>query len=161
MLPADKLLLERIGARLRELREAAELTQDEVGERAGFTGKYIGEIEKGVRDMPLSTFRAVVQNGVGADFEAVFGGRVPRRHEAVQHMFARDVEVTATLLADLPLRVRRPLLVLVREVRVLDAQRASGSSRAAEGRAPYSPATRRRSRGVKSPRPHADRTRRT
>lgn len=37
----------RLGKRLRELRERAGLTQDKAAERAGITGKYWGEVERG------------------------------------------------------------------------------------------------------------------
>ena len=132
MLPADRTLLQHIGARLRELREAAALTQDEVGERAGFSGKYIGEIEKGKRDVPMSTLRAVVEGGLGAQLEAVFGGRASRRdrYDPPKVAFARDVEAIATVIAALPLRIRRPALALAEELQ----ERTAPVSRAAEGR---------------------------
>lgn len=129
MLPADKALMERLGARLREIRERAKLSQEAVGERAGFSGKYIGEIEKGVRDVPLSTLRAVVEAGLGLRIDAFFGER-PRRASAEKAPLARDVELTATMLATLPMKMRRPLLALVEAVR--DDQPV----RAAEGPGP-------------------------
>jgi transcriptional regulator with XRE-family HTH domain len=114
MLPADKALMERIGARLRELRERAHLTQDEVGERAGFGGKYVGEIERGIRDVPLSTLRAVAESGLGIRLETVFV-EGPRRRIAVEPL-PRDVELTAAMIAKLPIGLRRPLLALVEAV---------------------------------------------
>ena len=138
MLPADQAMFERLGARLRELRTAAKLTQDQVGERAGFSGKYVGEIEKGVRDVPLSTLRAVVENGLGMALSAVFTGR-SRRLDATPPTHARDVDLTASMIAGLPLRVRRPMLALAREIAELEivavAQTtAEPSSKAAEHR---------------------------
>lgn len=109
-------MAQRIGARLRDLRVAAKLTQEEVGERSGFSGKYVGEIEKGVRDVPLSTLRAVVEAGLGARMESVFGGRASRAAEAMRISYARDVEMTAELLAQVPLAERRALLALVKEL---------------------------------------------
>lgn len=111
MLPADRQLFERIGQRIRELRENASLSQEQVGDRAGFGGKYIGEIEKGIRDVPLSTLRAVVENGLGVTLETIFSGRT-RYIERAEH--ARDVELTAAALADMPLRVRRAVNALVK-----------------------------------------------
>jgi transcriptional regulator with XRE-family HTH domain len=75
MVPADRALLEQLGARIREIRESKKLTQDEIAERAGFGGKYIGEVEKGLRDVPVSTLRAVAENGLGIRIEALFDGR--------------------------------------------------------------------------------------
>jgi transcriptional regulator with XRE-family HTH domain len=104
--------MERLGVRLREVRERAKLSQEAVGERAGFTGKYIGEIEKGVRDVPLSTLRAVVESGLGLELDTIFGER-PHRRVAIDRVLARDVELTAELLSGLPLKMRRPLVALV------------------------------------------------
>ncbi len=116
MLPADKALLERLGARLRELREQAKLSQEAVGERAGFGGKYIGEIERGVRDVPLSTLRTVAESGLGVRIDTLFGDRAYRVIAVPRSEHARDVEMTASIVSRLPLRVRRPLLALIEAV---------------------------------------------
>ena len=108
-----RALLERLGACLRELRAAANLSQEEVGERAGF-GKYIDEIEKGLRDVPNSTLRAVVENGLGLRIDAAFAGK-PMRLAAVA-IHSRDVELTAEASSRMPLRLRRPLLALVKVI---------------------------------------------
>lgn len=111
MLPADRTLLERIGKRIRALREKAGLSQEAIGERAGFGGKYIGEIEKGVRDVPLSTLRAVAESGLGVTVETLLSeGWEP----VSPGVYAQDVEQTAAMFAELPVRVRRALLGLVR-----------------------------------------------
>lgn len=99
------------GARLRELLVAADLSQEEVGERAGFGGKYIGEIEKGTRDVPISTLRAVIENGLGLRIDAAFTGKATRVAAIAVH--PRDVELTAEAISRLPLKLRRPLLSLV------------------------------------------------
>jgi len=112
MLPADRVLLARLGARLRAIREAAKLSQEEVGERAGFGGKYIGEIEKGIRDLPVSTLRAVAESGLGIRLESLFAGRI-RRIAADGQAHAQDVEITAAILAELPMKIRRPVLALL------------------------------------------------
>jgi transcriptional regulator with XRE-family HTH domain len=131
MLPADKLLCQRLGARLRELRETARLTQEQVGERAGFSGKYISEIEKGIRDVPISTLRAVVEHGLGLAIDAAFGGRAVRNDVTAGPAYAHDVQATAEALAGLPLGVRRPFAALAREIGYL-VPRTTGASRAAE-----------------------------
>src|ERR1700733_3086122 len=115
MLPADKALMERLGARLREIREHAKLSQEAVGERAGFSGKYIEEIEKGVRDVPMSTLRALVESGLGVRMDVLFVER-PGRIATYKPALARDIEITASLLAILPMKMRRPLLALVEAV---------------------------------------------
>jgi transcriptional regulator with XRE-family HTH domain len=136
MLPADRILLERLGARLREIREAANLSQEAVGEKAGFGGKYIGEIEKGIRDVPLSTLRAVAENGLGIKIETLLAGRI--RHVAAdEQTHARDIEITAAILAELPMKIRRPLLALLKAFSEAPSQASSEPaplSKAAERR---------------------------
>lgn len=124
MLPADKALMERLGARLRKIREDSDLTQDQVAERAGFGGKYLGEIEKGLRDVPLSTLRAIVENGLGLQLDAVFTGKggTPRKATPSESQ-PRDVEITAAMIAGLPIGVRRPLLALVKAVKERDRRK--------------------------------------
>ena len=114
MLPADRVLLERLGARLRELREEAKLTQEAVAHKAGFGAKYLGEVEKGTRDVPLSTLRAIVEDGLGYSLDAVFGSMSRRTRRKPSSRLPRDVEMTAELIATLPMTSRRPLLALVR-----------------------------------------------
>jgi len=114
MLPADKVLLQRLGARLRDLREKAKLTQDQVAESAGFGGKYLGEIEKGLRDVPLSTLRAIVENGLGLQIETVFNGKNTRVKRSAATRLPRDVEITAEMITALPMKARRPLLALLK-----------------------------------------------
>jgi len=111
MLPADRKLLERVGKRIRMLREKEGLSQEAVGERAGFGGKYIGEIEKGVRDVPLSTLRAVAESGLAVTVETLLSDRW---EPVAAGSYARDVELTAAMFSELPVRVRRALLGLVR-----------------------------------------------
>ncbi|MEO1480576.1 MAG: helix-turn-helix domain-containing protein [Myxococcota bacterium] len=63
-----------LGIRLRNRRQELKLTQDEVATRAGFSSKYISEIERGCRDMPLSTLCRIVEQGLEWRVdEAVFG----------------------------------------------------------------------------------------
>ena len=41
----------RIGARVRELRRAAEISQEELAARSGLHRNYVGSIERGERDV--------------------------------------------------------------------------------------------------------------
>lgn len=61
-----------LGKRLRELRVGRGLSQEEVGERSGFTGKYISEIERGRRDPPFTTLTAIATKGIGVGLATVF-----------------------------------------------------------------------------------------
>ncbi len=58
-------LLRVVGANLRALRDARGLTQEQVGERSGFSAKYISEIERGHRDPPLGTMFLIATKGLG------------------------------------------------------------------------------------------------
>lgn len=61
-----KALQQYVGARMRALREARGWTQQQVASRVGLTSKYISEIERGLRDLPLSTLQRVVEDGLDA-----------------------------------------------------------------------------------------------
>lgn len=61
--------LRLLGLDLRERRTRAALTQDEVGRKAGITGKYVSEIERGTRDLPFSTLHGIVERGLGLTLE--------------------------------------------------------------------------------------------
>ena len=52
--PVNKKLLKDFGARVRELRIARELSQEQLGELTGFHRTYIGMIERGERNLSLS-----------------------------------------------------------------------------------------------------------
>jgi transcriptional regulator with XRE-family HTH domain len=66
-------LLHRVGLKLRALREERAMTKEDVAERSGFTGKYISEIERGQRDVPISTLERIVVRGLGSRVERLFG----------------------------------------------------------------------------------------
>ena len=118
MLPADRALFEQIGARLAELRKQAKptLTQEVVAERAGYTAKYIGEIEHGKRDIPLSTLRAVVESGLGLSLDAVFADKGRKVAPLERIPLPRDIELTANVLATLPMKIRRPLFTMLEAI---------------------------------------------
>lgn len=72
-----KALQQYVGARVRALREARGWTQQQVASRVGLTSKYISEIERGLRDLPLSTLQRVVEDGLdGALVEVLPAARV-------------------------------------------------------------------------------------
>lgn len=89
-------LLRVVGANLRALREARNLTQEQVGERAGFSAKYVSEIERGHRDPPLGTMFLIATKGLSCSLaELVATAPQPAR---------RDPSRTAD---DLPRSIRR------------------------------------------------------
>lgn len=108
-----------LGQRLREVREARGLTQEELGERAGFTGKYISEVERGLRDLPLSTLRAI-SHAAGASLDDLFHGvesglKLPLRDPAEPvEPFSREVLAILKALTHLPPARRRKVLAALR-----------------------------------------------
>jgi len=116
-------LLEPLGARLRALREARGLTQEQVGERAGFSGKYVSEVERGLRNLPLSLLRAITQ-GLGASLEQVFAGLEVASTEAVHEAppsyeaapLPRNVAELSRALAALPPARRRRVVAVMRSM---------------------------------------------
>lgn len=56
----------RLGARLRQLRHARRLTQEQLAERAGLSYKFVGEVERGLGNPTLTTLAALSEAlGVG------------------------------------------------------------------------------------------------
>jgi len=51
----------KLGERIRELRKAAGFTQEELGERAELSYKYIGEVERGKVNASIYTFYMITQ----------------------------------------------------------------------------------------------------
>lgn len=49
----------RVGARLRQLRQARRLTQEQLAERAGLSYKFVGEVERGRGNPTLTTLAAL------------------------------------------------------------------------------------------------------
>jgi len=49
------------GRRLRELRKARKLSQEQLGEIAELHPKFVGEIERGVSDVRLTTLRKIAK----------------------------------------------------------------------------------------------------
>lgn len=65
MANSDDRELKRLGRRLRALREAQGLTQEQVAEKAGCAGKYISEVERGRRNVSVMVLRNIVEGALG------------------------------------------------------------------------------------------------
>ena len=112
-MPPPRDALRTLGAAIRERRLAAGLTQGELGRRAGIVGKYVSEIERGTRDIPFSTLRAIVQQGLGLRLEIGFASGVPAE------TLPRQVDEVARSIAGRSTQARgrdRPLDRRAREV---------------------------------------------
>jgi transcriptional regulator with XRE-family HTH domain len=56
---AERHIRKFIGQRLRALRKERGLTQDKLGELAGLSGKFIGEVERGQKSISIDSLYAV------------------------------------------------------------------------------------------------------
>jgi len=61
---ADSLAF-RLGVMLKHARNEAKLTQKELANRTGTKKSYISRIERGLSDIQLSTYRKLVEMGLG------------------------------------------------------------------------------------------------
>jgi transcriptional regulator with XRE-family HTH domain len=111
-------VVRRVGQRLRELREVSG-TQEEVAERAGFSGKYVSEIERGLRDPPLTTLERIAVDGLGCTLEQLVVGAnaaQPSGKAAPRQAVPRMARQIVDELAALPDNVRRKAIPVVRGV---------------------------------------------
>ena len=56
----------RVGARVKQLRHARRLTQEQLAERAGLSYKFVGEVERG-RGNPTLTTLAAISDALGVE----------------------------------------------------------------------------------------------
>lgn len=68
-------LLRAVGDQVRTRRLALKLTQHELGKRAGIVDRYVSAIERGTRDVPLSTLYKVVEHGLDLRLDIAFHPR--------------------------------------------------------------------------------------
>lgn len=55
----------RLGIMLKEARTEANLTQEELAEKTGTKKSYISRIERGLSDIQVSTYRKLIEIGLG------------------------------------------------------------------------------------------------
>ena len=68
----------RLGANVRDLRVQRKLTQEALGERAGLSYKFIGEVERGLGNPSIESVAAIA-GALGADVADLFGASRPSR----------------------------------------------------------------------------------
>src|SRR5690606_11980582 len=107
-----------LGHAIRAAREAAQLTQAELGHRAGIVGKYVSEIERGNRDVPFSTLRAIVEDGLGLTLDIRFASSGGKKTGNGKHN-ALALPPELRDLADLPADKRRAALAVVKALLLL------------------------------------------
>jgi transcriptional regulator with XRE-family HTH domain len=105
-----------IGQQVRASRLDADLTQDELGKRAGIVGKYVSEIERGTRDLPLSTLQAVVESGLGLRLELEFRPKNGSRPHIRLPALPPTVDELARAIAALPADDRNRVVAIVHKI---------------------------------------------
>jgi transcriptional regulator with XRE-family HTH domain len=103
--------LRKLGALIRLHRSTAHLTQAELGRRAGIVGKYVSEIERGTRDVPFSTLRAIAEDGLGLILDVRFYDGVG---EAPSDGIPRGVAEIAKSLAELAPEQRARVMAIIK-----------------------------------------------
>ena len=109
--------VKRVGRRLRELRENTGQTQEQVAERAGFTSKYLSEIERGLRDPPITTLDRLATRGLGCTVCDLFPPATKsavRSTKASTNRLPLAVRRMAQDVAGLPPETRRGVLGVIR-----------------------------------------------
>jgi transcriptional regulator with XRE-family HTH domain len=97
------------------MREARGLTQEEVAARAGFTAKYLSECERGLRDLPFTSLRAIVEDGLGGALdEAVAAGGDGQGARDPVRSLPRPVLALCREVVELPAVHRRAVLGILR-----------------------------------------------
>ena len=85
----------RLGANVRELRVRRKLTQEALGERAGLSYKFIGEVERGLGNPSVETL-TLIAGALDADVADLFAasGRASKPYDASTKHFAvvRDAQ---------------------------------------------------------------------
>ncbi|WP_018758525.1 helix-turn-helix domain-containing protein [Paenibacillus terrigena] len=67
----DKEVLLRVGARIRELRKEKGLTQEALGEKGGFHFSYVGQVERGEKNVALLNL-AKIAEALDVDISQLF-----------------------------------------------------------------------------------------
>jgi len=65
-------ILKLVGGKIRELRKERGLSQEELGEKAGFHFSYLGGLERGERNVSLENLAKVAET-LGVDIGELFG----------------------------------------------------------------------------------------
>jgi transcriptional regulator with XRE-family HTH domain len=112
--------IERLGRRVRQLRRAAGLTQEQLAERAGITWHYVSAIERGARSATFDTLLSL---------SSALGVTLSELVLDVERPSSRELTRVETAVAGQPAAARRAILDLV--------QCALRVSVAAEATAPY------------------------
>jgi len=63
----------RLGVMLKEARNEANLTQEQLAEKTGTKKSYISRIERGLSDIQISTYYKLIEIGIGKNLNISIG----------------------------------------------------------------------------------------
>lgn len=63
----------RLGVMLKQARQEANLTQEELAEKTGTKKSYISRIERGLSDIQISTYYKLIEIGLGKNLNISIG----------------------------------------------------------------------------------------
>jgi ribosome-binding protein aMBF1 (putative translation factor) len=63
----------RLGVMLKEARQEAKLTQEQLAEKTGTKKSYISRIERGLSDIQISTYHKLIEIGLGKSLNISIG----------------------------------------------------------------------------------------
>ena len=105
-------LLKVLGQQIRAHRTASGWTQSELARRAGISAKYVSEIERGTRDVPMTTLHALV-DGLGLALELEFRAKTGSKPRIRMPPLPQAIDVLARRLAELSETHRVHVLAIV------------------------------------------------
>jgi transcriptional regulator with XRE-family HTH domain len=92
----------RVGARMKSIRDARDLTQDEVADRIGISQKYLSELERGEKSPSWETLVAIAHKGFDIKLASLLFG--------VDEDVGAEVKELSDVLAGRPKEVRYDVL---------------------------------------------------
>lgn len=84
------------------------MTQARLGSRSGIEGKYVSEIERGTRNLPLNTLHSIVKKGLGLDLQIQLG-----EGKAGTPPLPAAIESVARAIQALPAKQQRTVLSII------------------------------------------------
>ncbi len=102
MLKADRVVRRRLGARIKQLRTARDLTQQTVAERLGISQKYVSALECGQRSPSWEALVALAHKGLEIRLASLMFG--------IDEDIGAEVQNLSDVLAGRPMEARGDLL---------------------------------------------------
>jgi transcriptional regulator with XRE-family HTH domain len=95
----------QLASRLRELRDARDLTQEVIADRIARSAKYVSQLENGQRSPSLETMVAIAHHGFGITLASLMFG--------IDEELEAEMKELGDVLAGWPKELRRALLQLI------------------------------------------------